>query len=91
MAMTSEELLAEMERLVEAGDKQALERFALDHFIEFPEDVQGKILSGFLSETLEAEGSEAEIAGIQKEGLETMKELEEIKALIAKGDRGAQS
>ena len=78
--MTREELLAHMEKLAEAGDDKAFEAFVLEHFKEFPEEIQGKILFGFFSETLEKQAGEAAIAQVQKEGLEALEELEKIKA-----------
>jgi hypothetical protein len=76
--MNQEELLSEMERLVEAGDEKAFERFVLDHFTEFPEDVQGKLLLNFYTETVEKQAGEAVIADIQKEGLDAIAKIDEI-------------
>ncbi len=67
-----------MERLVEAGDEKAFERFVLDHFTEFPEDVQGKLLLNFYTETVEKQAGEAVIADIQKEGLDAIAKIDEI-------------
>lgn len=75
--MTQQELLAEMERLYEAGDSKALEAFAIEHFKEFPEEVQGKILFSFFSETLEREAGNAQIANIQKQGLDALEKFSE--------------
>ena len=83
MAMTPQELLIEMERLVEAGDEKAIERYMLDHFEEFPEDVQGKLLLGFYTEALESQAGEAEIAKIQKEGLDAIKTIDEFEKSLS--------
>ena len=80
MAMTQQELLAEMERLQETGDPKALETFALEHFKEFPEEVQGKLLFSFFSETLEREAGNAQIADIQKQGLDALEKFSDANA-----------
>jgi len=77
--MTQEQLLTEMEGLLEAGDTKALETYVLEHFTELPEDVQGKVLLGFYSEALENEAGTAQIAGIQREGLQALEDLESMK------------
>ena len=73
--MTREELLAHMEKLAEAGDTKALETFALEHFKEFPEEVQSKLLFSFFSETLEKEAGNARITDVQRQGLEALEKL----------------
>jgi hypothetical protein len=82
--MDRAELLAEMERLAGAGDEKAFEAFALEHFKEFPEEVQGKILFGFYQETLEKPAGDAITADIQKQGLDALEKIEEIKASVSK-------
>ncbi len=83
MAMTQQELLAEMERLLEKGDEKALEAFTLEHFKEFPEDVQGKLLLSFYTEALEKEAGEPGIADIQQQGLDALKGIDAIKSAIS--------
>jgi len=73
--MTREELLAQMEKLVEAGDTKALETFALEHFKEFPEEVQSKLLFSFFNETLEKEAGDAQITEIQRQGLDALEKF----------------
>ena len=66
-------LRAELERLIDAGDTGALKKFATDHFTEFPENVQGQLLMGFLQETLDG-------AELQKEGIDAIQKLEALNA-----------
>jgi hypothetical protein len=82
--MTRNELLQEMERLVVAGDQKAYEEFVLAHFTEFPEEVQGKILVGFYSETLDKQEGSAMIAQIRQQGVEALEKIEQIQAAIEK-------
>ena len=84
--MTREELLAAMEKLAEAGDEKAMEAFALEHFQEFPEDVQGKILFEFFGQALEREAGAAAIANLQQQGLEALDELQKVKDEASKGE-----
>lgn len=81
--MTQEELVAEMEKLAVAGDVKAFEAFALEHFKEMPEGAQGKVLFGFFQEALEKKAGEAAIAQIQKEGIEALNELDELKRSVS--------
>ena len=78
--MTQEELLAQMEKLAAAGDKAGYDAFVLEHFQEFPEEVQGKVLYGFFSDTLEKEEGKLAIAELQERGMEAMEEIEKIRA-----------
>ncbi|HEV3245485.1 MAG TPA: hypothetical protein VG102_03935 [Candidatus Paceibacterota bacterium] len=84
--MNREQLLAEMEKLAEAGDEKAFDRFVLDHFTEFPEEVQGKLLMNFYTENLEKRAGEAAIADIQKQGLQALEDLQKIKESVQKGE-----
>jgi hypothetical protein len=84
--MTREELLAEMERLVEAGDEKAYETFVLEHFKEFPEEVQQKILMGFFTETLDRQTPADDIAEIQKQGIDALEKLQAIKDSVGKSE-----
>lgn len=84
--MTREELLAQMEKLAEAGDEKAYEAFVLEHFKEFPENVQGKVLFGFFSETLEKEAGTAATVQLQQQGIEALDELEKIKGEVSKAE-----
>ena len=82
MAIDTDTLKAELVRLMEAGDEKALERFALDHFTEFPKDVQGDILLSFVSETLEKQAGQTKIADLQKRGIEALEKLAALKAAL---------
>ncbi len=77
--MTKEELLKEMEIILETKGEKALEAFVLEHFTELPEDVQGKALMSFYTEALEREAGDAQIAQIQKEGLDAMEKIAAMK------------
>ena len=80
--MTLEELQSEINTLIDAEDGAGLERFVIDHFKEFPEDMQGQILFAFLRETLERVEGEQEIEKIQKEGMEAIKKIAALKAVL---------
>jgi hypothetical protein len=82
--MTKEELLKEMERLFEAGDEKALEAFAIEHFKELPEDVQGKLLLSFYTQTVGASGGDSSVAQVQKEGMDALKKLDVIQTELSK-------
>ncbi|OGG80666.1 hypothetical protein A3A39_03160 [Candidatus Kaiserbacteria bacterium RIFCSPLOWO2_01_FULL_54_13] len=81
--MTPEELRKQLDVLLEAGDEKALERFVLDHFTEFPEDVQGKLALSFYTDALEKEAADGKVMDIQEKGLETMRKLKEMKEALS--------
>ena len=72
-------MLQEMERILETKGEKALEAFILEHFTELPESVQGKALMGFYAGALEREAETAQIAKVQKEGIEAIEILEAMK------------
>lgn len=82
--MERQELLAHLEKFAAAGDEKAFESFVIEHFEEFPEEVQGKLLFGFFSETVEKEAGNAAIAQLQQQGLEALDELAKIKEEASK-------
>ncbi|OGG57550.1 hypothetical protein A2853_01630 [Candidatus Kaiserbacteria bacterium RIFCSPHIGHO2_01_FULL_55_17] len=73
MNKNSTELLAEMERVFESGGDKALEEFVIAHFKELPVQVQKQALFGFFSEALEKQAGDAQIADIQRQGIDSMK------------------
>ncbi len=79
MTMTHEQLLAEIDKLADAGDEKALERFMIDHYEELPEEVQGKLLLGFYTESLQKEADEARVVELQKKGVEVLDALVAMK------------
>ena len=79
--MTDDELRSQINSLIEIADENAIDRFLLEHFTEFPEDMQKKALFSFYADALE---EEANIANLQKEGLETIEKLEAIKTSLQK-------
>lgn len=80
MAISTDTLKAELARLIEAGDEKALEAFALEHFTEFPKDVQGDILLSFVSETLEKQAGQAQTSDLQQRGIAALEKLAALKA-----------
>jgi hypothetical protein len=85
---TTEELQAEMERLLKAGDAKALEAYTLKHFTELPEEVQGKVLMGFFTEALETQAGEAQIAQLQRQGLDAIEKIEALKREASSAEVG---
>ncbi len=78
--MTREETLAKIDELIASGaDEKALERFVIDHFKELPEDIQGKVLLSFYSESIAQEADEARIAKLQEEGVDALDKLAAMK------------
>lgn len=73
--MTREELLVKLEDVLETGGEAALERYMIDNFEDLPRDVQGKVLMGFVSETV---NGSAAIEDIQQEGLAAIKVIEAL-------------
>ncbi len=79
MTMTQQQLMAEIDKLVDAGDEKAVERFMIDHYQELPEEVQGKLLLGFYAESLQKEADEARIMELQEQGVELLDALAAMK------------
>lgn len=79
MAVTKEELMTEVERLVEAGDETALETYVLEHFEDLPEEAQGKMLLSYFQEAVAARAADAKITELQETALGALKALEEKK------------
>jgi len=77
---TFEELYAELMDLIEAGDEAKAREFLTDHLTEFPEEVQNKIAFAFFEEAVVNQAEEeTAIRDFQKEGIETMTQLEKLK------------
>lgn len=72
-------LKRQLTELIEAGDAQALERFVLDHFTEFPEEMQGKLLATFYIEAIGTDSPDDAVRDLQEEGLALMDKLAALK------------
>jgi hypothetical protein len=82
--MNTDELKAELGRVMETGDDAALEKFLIDHFKEFPRDIQGSILLEFYTDALEKRAGEHTIARVQEVALKLLKHLEYMKTQLEK-------
>lgn len=69
------DILAEAERLAEAGKEKECEDFILEHYTKLPEEVQKKVLMALASETLEAEAGEQAIEKVREEGIKALEAL----------------
>ncbi|MHB1086949.1 MAG: hypothetical protein ACYCZ0_04350 [Minisyncoccota bacterium] len=76
MALTPEQLRAEIDRLLEAGDESALKDFMLEHFSELPESAQGEMLLASFSDAVTARLADAKIADLQDSALAAIDALE---------------
>lgn len=84
MTMTKDALHEAIDRLADAGDESAIEKFILEHFSELPEDLQKELLFSFYADALEKEASNAPITLLQVEGLAAIEKLETIKDSLQK-------
>ncbi len=80
MTMSNEELREHIDRLIDKGDRAAMEKFALDNFTELPESMQKDVLLAFYEEALEKEADKSTIVKLQVQGLDALGKLEAIKA-----------
>lgn len=78
--MNTDELRAEVGRLAQNGDEQMLRTFILEHFTDLPEDLQAKFLFAFYSEATEKRAGEVSARNLQTDALNTMEQLEKMKA-----------
>ncbi len=64
--------------LFEAGDEKAAKSFLAQHVKEFPEDIQKKIIFALFEDALETKvDTDARIAEIQQEGIDSIKSIED--------------
>ncbi len=77
MALNQEQLRAEIDRLLDAGDESALKDFMLEHFSELPEDTQSEMLLASFSDAVTARLADAKIADLQDSALKAAEILEE--------------
>lgn len=64
--MTMDDMEKQLEALIEGGDEQALRRFVVDHFTEFPPEAQQEFAVELFTEALEnarIEQTKEDIAG----------------------------
>ena len=80
--MTFEELKEKINVLIDQGDSAALERFVIDHFQEFPKEIQGGLRAAFLEDSIDKQRGEAAIEQLQKEGMEAMQKIAALKAVL---------
>jgi hypothetical protein len=83
MTMTLEELREKINPFIDQEDEQGLERFVIEHFKEFPEDIQGKVLAAFVEEAVDKREGESSIEKLQKEGMEAMTKISALKAVLS--------
>jgi len=81
--MSEQELQAQIDQLVAADDKQALEQFILDHFAEFSEEDQKDFFFGIFTEALDRIGGEARIIQLQEQGSSMLKQLAAYREAVA--------
>jgi len=80
MEMTPEQLRQEIDRLVQAGDEAALEKFVREHIAELPEEAQEKFLLATYQEALEEKLAANDIATLQEQGIAALEQIEAIRA-----------
>ncbi len=82
------ELDANLEKLIDAGDESAARQYLVDHYIDFPLDVQDKIAFAFFTEAVDAaEEEDAVVSAVQEEGISIMRFLSQVKREIADAQR----
>jgi ferritin len=85
---TLSDLYKQLGDIADTGDEQAFRTFLTDHFNEFPEEIQKKIMFEFFSEALTAKVQNiSQNAQIQQEGIEAIKEVEKAEKLLTDQQR----
>lgn len=79
MALTIDQIRAEIDRLLEKGDETALEAFMLEHFEDLPKEVQGQMLLAHYSDALAAKIADSRITDLQEGALDALESLKEEK------------
>ncbi len=73
-------LYNEFARLVELGDEAKVRQFVVDHFQEFPEDIQGKLTLAFFEEALSNEAeTTGSVSSIKDAGASALQDMVKIK------------
>lgn len=81
--MTLQQIREEISRLIDIGDEKALERFAIERFSEFPEDIQKKVFFAVYTDALRKRAGKIEIEKLQTAGLDAMDKIEAFKASVS--------
>lgn len=82
------ELLTRFSAIVGSGDENAARAFLIEHFLEFPEDIQEGIAFAFLQEELqEGEARRAAVRDLQAKALAVLGELTRVREDIENENR----
>lgn len=72
-------LIDKLGQLMEGGDEKAARKFIIEHFDEFPADVQGELAVELFREAMQSDLSEREaIAKLKEEAIEAMEALDSL-------------
>lgn len=86
--MQTEELYANLSKLMEGDDQEAIKKFLIEHIKDFPERDQEDILAAFLEDALDKEKTEDEaLLDFQGKAIALFKKLEAEKAALEKQDK----
>ncbi|MCC7436503.1 hypothetical protein IT402_01345 [Candidatus Nomurabacteria bacterium] len=84
--MTQKELHEAFMVFVEKGDEEGARNFLVENINEFPENMRKEIAFAFFVDAVE---KDAAIAKVQKEGMEMMKSLDEVEAILADASKAS--
>lgn len=84
--MNQEELYNSFIALVEEGDEDKARAFLVDHLNEFPEETRKEIAFAFFVDAVKKESAVSET---QKKGIEIMKSLDEVEAILSDASKAA--
>lgn len=73
--MNTDQLRTEIDKLVQAGDAQGLERFVFEHFKDLPEDAQEAMLLSAVQDAIANRAADAKIAELQEKSLQALADL----------------
>lgn len=69
--------------LLKRGTEQEARRFLIDHFSDFPKDVQGEITAAFFQEGLDRLATEKKLIGeFQDETIQFMHAMDRLKRIV---------
>lgn len=76
-----DKLYEELQGLIAREDEAKVKDFLIEHFDEFPKEMQDKMIMLFFEESLDkiTGGQDQAVADFQKQGLAMVKELENMK------------
>lgn len=75
--MNTDQLQAEIDKLVQADDVQGLERFLFEHFKDLPEEAQGSMLLSALQDAIANRAADAKIAELQEKSLAALENIKD--------------